>query len=338
MKNRLKGALAGFGQVAQRAHAPAFASSEHFSIVAVAEENPARLEAAKAFFPRVRLYSSLEVLLRSESELDFISIATPPFLHAPQTLAALERGCHVLCEKPLALSREELDAMEELARARGRVVFTVHNWAHAAQWKKALDLIQAGTLGEIRHAELHVLRQKPASSALADWRRDRSLAGGGILLDHGWHNLYLIYRLLGCPEARPKVSARFWRESPSHVEDEATVLLDFLASSALLHLSWRSFARTNWAVVYGTRGRLELADNELRLELSSGHCETFQFQEKLSQLSAHPSWMASLIEEFHSELLQPGPRRNLAEARFCLSAIEEAYRQSPEPCPAGAPA
>jgi len=148
----LRGALLGFGQVAEQAHAPAFAGHPDFSIAAVADESRTRLSAARSVFPNARAYPSLDDLWREEKGLDFVDIATPPFLHGPQVLAALKRGWHVLCEKPLTLEPDEFAAIRREASASGRAVYTVHNWAYSPQWRKIFELVASGALGRIRRA------------------------------------------------------------------------------------------------------------------------------------------------------------------------------------------
>ena len=111
----LQGALFGFGRVAEQAHAPTWEKRRDFRIVAVAEPVPERASLARRFFPTARLYPSPEELLRKETRLDFVDISTPPFLHASQTIRALRRGAHVLCEKPLALRLRDLERIRHLA-------------------------------------------------------------------------------------------------------------------------------------------------------------------------------------------------------------------------------
>src|SRR5688572_21580712 len=142
----LKGALIGFGQVAEKAHLPGF-RERGIEIVAVCEKNPARREAAQAAFPQAKLYSSYEQLLAAQDGLDFVDIATPPFLHSDQAFAAVKAGLHVLVEKPLALVPGELETLRRSASMAGKCVFTVHNWAYSPQWLKAQELLDAGAIG-----------------------------------------------------------------------------------------------------------------------------------------------------------------------------------------------
>jgi predicted dehydrogenase len=327
---KLKGALVGYGAVAHNAHAPALRGREDLSIVAVVDAEPARLLLAEEAFPGARPYPSLEALLATETNLDFLDLATPPWLHGRQVLMAIERGLHVLCEKPLTLDIAEYHRIAETARRRDRAVFTVNNWACAPIWTKAAELSTAGVLGEIRHCELHAVRTNPSVAAgPGDWRTDAKLAGGGILVDHGWHNLYLLKRMLFPNADAPgpvETAAFFHRPAPAMAETEATVFYRFPAATALLHLTWRGVSRSNWAVFHGSQASLEMRDDHLLLRAGTGAEQRFDFPDKLSVGSAHPEWFADLLPEFCAEVKNPGRRgRNLAESGFVLDLIRQAY-------------
>jgi predicted dehydrogenase len=328
--DKMKGALVGFGAVAQNAHAPALRGCDDLAITAVVDADPERLRLAQAAFPGAKPYASLEDLLAAEPGLDFVDLATPPWLHGRQALLALDRGLHVLCEKPLTLDAGEMRRITETARRKDRTVFTVHNWACSAIWAKAAELSAAGELGTIHHAQLHALRTRPALAAgPGDWRTDVQLAGGGILVDHGWHNLYLLKRVLfprGEAPLPTETSAFLHRPSPTAAETEATVFFCFPAATALLHLSWRGASRSNWAVFHGSLASLEMRDDHLLLNTTDAAQRRFDFPEKLSAGSAHPEWFAAMLPDFQAEIRDPQKRgRNLAEAAFALTLIRQAY-------------
>jgi len=128
----LKGAIVGFGFISGKGHHPAYLQREDVEIVAVADVIAARLEAARAAAPKARLYVDFRDLLARETGLDFIDVCTPPHAHSEIALAALERGIHVLCEKPLTTSMAEARALVDAARAHRRVVFPAHSPAASA--------------------------------------------------------------------------------------------------------------------------------------------------------------------------------------------------------------
>lgn len=308
--------------MAERAHAPAFKEAEGWSIVAAADAAEPRRAAAQAAFPGIKAYSTGEEMLVRE-KLDFVVICTPPSTHGPVAFRCLERGLHVLCEKPLTLDPIDLAALEKAAQDADRALVTVHNWAHAPIWAKALELVAAGRLGKVLRAELQVLRREPAASAVpGDWRRDPKLAGGGILVDHGWHALYLIRRMMDGPAEAKHIGLT---RGPSGADEEATLLLRFPEAEASLHLSWRAPLRWNWALVRGEKAALELRDDELVLSERDGSSQRWTFPQKLSQGSAHPEWMAAFLPSVRDEFEGKTRGRSLAEARFCCETISACY-------------
>jgi predicted dehydrogenase len=207
----LKGALLGVGHVAVGGHLPGWRKRTDATIVAAADARPERRQHFAASFPDARWYDSAEELLGKEStDLDFVDICTQPSTHAPLVRAALARSLHVLCEKPLVLSPEELRGLPVLAADKDRTLCTVHNWLRSPAISRMTALVRAGEMGELRRARWETLRDKPAAavgdSPEANWRVDPSQSGGGILVDHGWHALYTISAWMG--DSPSRIAAR----------------------------------------------------------------------------------------------------------------------------------
>src|SRR5579871_5360120 len=127
---RYRGAIVGFGFISGKGHFPAYLERKDVDLVAVADVCAARREAALALNPKLRVYDSAEKLLAAERELDFIDISTPPVDHYKIAEASLQRGIHVLCEKPLTATLEEARKLLLAARDKRRVVFPCHNYKH----------------------------------------------------------------------------------------------------------------------------------------------------------------------------------------------------------------
>ncbi len=323
----MRGALVGFGQVAENAHAPAWRAASGVEIAAVCEARPDRREAAKRAFPGARIVSTLKEL-EKVAGLDFADVATPPHLHAEQASALLSSGLHVLCEKPLVLDSQDLERLAKLAARKKRTLFAVHNWKHAPLLAKLKALVAQGAVGRPRHFEWHVLRTKPAAVAAHDgtnWRTDSALSGGGILMDHGWHAVYLAAWLLD--EAPVRAAGTLLRPKGRGAEDEATCLLEFPSASAVIHLSWRSDARGHQGLLFGEGGRVEISDDALSVVVGGKPEARFHFAEKLSAGSAHPDWFAGSVADFRCSLDSAEIRaQNLLEARACARMIESIYR------------
>ena len=254
----------------------------------------------------------------------------PPFLHAELALRALRRRLHVLCEKPLALSASEFESLRSEAARQKRALFPVHNWKHCPHFASLHALLREGAIGEVRHLQLHALRRRPAAvRSGSNWRTDRERAGGGILVDHGWHNLYLACWLMG--SAPRSASAFLHAPADAGSEDEAVCLVRFEEASAVLVLSWRSPVRRQWGVVYGSSGSVELLDDALLLRRGEDPPQTIRFPERISASSAHPEWFSATLQDFRSAAAKPEARcAELEEAGFCAALIESMYSAGKE--------
>src|SRR2546428_474632 len=203
----LRGAIIGFGNIAIQGHVPAWRRRHDVEIVAGTDARPAQRAALATHMPGARWYDSSDALL-ADAGLDFVDIATPPSSHAPLIRGALARRLHVLCEKPLVHSLDELGALRALAEEHGRVLHTVHNWHHAPIVRRTATLVREGAIGQVTRVDWHTLRTRPAVAGGGDgenWRLDPQIAGGGVLADHGWHVFYVVQRWIG--EAPRSVSA-----------------------------------------------------------------------------------------------------------------------------------
>src|SRR5205814_3593275 len=118
----------------------------------------------------------------------------------------VRRGWNVICEKPLSLAAGDYTLLARHVEKTGRTVFTVHNWKYAPIFQKARQMIKEGRIGQVWHVEIFVQRdnickgaaQGASTAAKAeDWRKSRESAGGGILVDHGWHSFYLLLNAVG---------------------------------------------------------------------------------------------------------------------------------------------
>lgn len=335
---KLQGAFIGFGNIAQLGHWPSYAASQDAEIIAVMDPSPARRVAAKALRPDMQVFESLEDMYRTQ-KLDFVDICTPPASHAVLAIQALEHGAHVLCEKPLSLKAEEFrDIAAAMARTR-KTVFTVHNWKYAPIFQKALSILKEGKIGPVWHVDIFTLRNshcKGVSKGAAggkgasdDWRKDPSIAGGGILVDHGWHSFYLLMNLVG---AEPQTVLSKMLRSPSDpasLEEAAQTLVQFPEADGYVHLTWRSKLRRNSVVIQGQSGTLLLDDDRILLTTHDGQKEEITFPAALSAGSHHADWFQALLPDFVKEVRDPAARgANFREAGWCLALMASAYQSN----------
>jgi predicted dehydrogenase len=330
-RNRaLRGALVGFGNVAVHGHLPAWKADRHFSMLAVCDPDPARLELAHELLPDARRYADLGELLASES-VDFVDVATPPATHPAILADVLAQRVNVLCEKPLVTKIEDCNRIRSAASAGHAVVFTAHNWKYAPIFRTAKRVLRRGEIGKLDHIELQTLRVEPPGSAAGgpSWRLDPVQAGGGIVVDHGWHAFYLA---LYAVDAEPiAVSARTaTRKFTSNaVEDTANCTVEFPGATAEIFLTWAANERRNTARFTGAQGTIEVVDRTLVVSVTGRAPVETSFAQPLSAGSYHPDWFAAMLEDFREELYDPKLRgANFREAESCCRLVELCYRSS----------
>jgi predicted dehydrogenase len=334
----LRGAIVGLGNVAVHAHLPAWATRDDVAIVAVTDSRADRRDECVARLPAARWYDTLDGLL-AHPQIDFVDVCTPPSSHAGIVREALERGLHVLCEKPLVATPEDAAALARLADKNGRVLHTVHNWHHAPIVRRTAALLRDGAVGDVRHVTWQTLRTRPAAIAEAsavNWRLDPAIAGGGVLTDHGWHVFYVVSRWIGQTPMRVSATLERRRHHALTVEDTATVRIDFADATAEILLTWAADERRNWAEIAGTSGRLELRDGTLLLQRPQGE-QSWSCPPPLSDGSQHADWFEGVVAEFVDEMAgRVSAAPNLSEAVRCVlleSAARESHRLGGRPVP-----
>lgn len=209
------------------------------TVVALADPSAEARVRAQAAAPGAASCASLEELLRHE--LDGVVIATPSALHAPQALAALERGVAVFCQKPLARTAAENAAIVEAARRADRLLGCDLSYRHTEAMRRIRNCVVEGELGPVYAVDL-VFHN--AYGPDKSWARDAGLSGGGCAIDLGIHLVDLALWTLGFPEVERVTSRLFAQGQPlapgsSTVEDYAVAQLD-LATGAVVRIacSW----------------------------------------------------------------------------------------------------
>lgn len=146
----------------------------------------------------VRIYGDFEQLVRQE-QLDAVSITVPTHLHAQATIAALEAGWHVLCEKPMALNLADGTRMIEAARRTGRVLQIGHCIRFWPQYAKAKEIVAGGEYGRVIAATFQRLAAT-AARKVHSWYTDEERSGG-MALDLHIHDTDFVQYLFGMPRS-----------------------------------------------------------------------------------------------------------------------------------------
>ena len=155
--------------------------------------------------PRERTYTDKDKML-AENKLDAVDVCTWNSAHAECAIAALNAGCHVLCEKPMAMNAREAQAMKDAADKNGKLlqIGFVRRYGWDADIVK--EYIENGSLGEIYYAKATYLRRNGNPGG---WFGDITRSGGGPLIDLGVHVIDLVRYLIGNPKPVSAFGATF---------------------------------------------------------------------------------------------------------------------------------
>ncbi|HKT81745.1 MAG TPA: Gfo/Idh/MocA family oxidoreductase [Vicinamibacterales bacterium] len=326
----LRGAIIGFGEVARHGHWPAWANCPDARIVAVVDRSESRRQLATELDDRVAAFATFADLTSAmgTAAVDFVDICTPPSLHPEPMMAAIDRGWHVLCEKPFVLDASIIDFVIRAAARHEVAVVPVSNWKYAPIIQAATEALVTGAIGKLQRVSIETSRIRAAATADAgaNWRRNPELAGGGILMDHGWHALYLALHWFN--ERAGSVTAALHLPTAGGVEDEAALTVGFASGTADIRLTWNGRARRNACRLEGSDGDIVVDDDRLTVR-SSSRQETTVFPAALSAGSHHADWFAAMLPDVVACFRQPSRAHPLvAEAAECLGIIDQAYRSS----------
>jgi predicted dehydrogenase len=234
----------------------AIARDERITVAALTDTSAEKLNAAALAYPQALGARDLDELLTAE--LDGVVIATPNGAHAAQALRCLERDVPVFCQKPLGTTYGSTVQVIEAARAANRLLGVDFCYRHVRGMSELKRRIGAGVLGEITSLDL-VFHN--AYGPDKQWCFDRSVAGGGCLLDLGVHQLDIALWLQDFPRAELISSARFTQGRPARgedIEDQAYVELR-QANGAIVRVTSSWYAQIGCdavitARILGTKG------------------------------------------------------------------------------------
>ena len=181
-----------------KAHIRGYMSHPRADVTAIADPDAGRLEAVGNEFGIAKRYSSAEEMLGSE-DLDVVSVATPNVYHKSLTILSMENGCHVLCEKPMAMNAAEAREMLDAAERYGKRLMINFSFRFTAQSEALKRQIEKGALGEIYFGRT-VWHRRRGFPRFGGWFGIKELSGGGPLIDLGVHRLDLALWLMGYPK------------------------------------------------------------------------------------------------------------------------------------------
>lgn len=242
----------GVGDITTKRVLPAILSEPRSRLAGIVTRNP-----AKAAPYGVPAWPGLDAALAG-SDAAAVYVASPVFLHAPQTIAALRAGRHVLCEKPMALHYADALAMQRAAEESGRTFGIAYYRRLYPKVARAKEMIEAGAIGRPVFAEATSHDWFYPTDGFRAWLIDPALAGAGPLYDVASHRIDLMNYLFGQPA---RVSGHLSTlVHPIKVEDNATVLIEYQSGMrGLVDVRWHSRVPRDEFRIRGTEGELDLS-------------------------------------------------------------------------------
>ncbi len=283
--------IIGCGKITEVRHAPEYAENANCKLVAFYDDIPARAEAMAKLYGGTACASLNEFFA---IPMDAVSVCVANVAHAPVTIRALEAGLHVLCEKPMATSVEECEAMIAAAKKGNKVLMIDQNQRFAKAHVKARELIASGEVGEILAFRTTFGHPGPEgwTGEANSWFFDKAKAHFGVMADLGVHKTDLMHYLLGDDiiEATARIVTLDKKTpdgKPISVDDNAFCIYRTRKGiTGTMHVSWTFYGNEdNSTILYGTKGILKCyADPEYSLifERRDGSVERFALDQMTS--------------------------------------------------------
>ncbi len=325
-------AFAGTGHIS-RTHARAARNHGGLELAAVVNHRPESRSDFAGEFGIARQYETVEALLAA-GDIEILSVNTPNSLHAPQTIAALKAGVHVMVEKPMALDAAEAQRMIAAGAKSGAKLMVAHCWRfdEEVNWIKAQ--IDAGRLGRVLRTKgwgVHV------NWGPGGWFTDPPLAGGGALADMGVHAIDTARYLLGDPQPL-SVYARVATDYGAYtVDDSGTIWINWdNGAQSIVDSGWwwpHADGPEASTQVYGSEGFAQLFPT--RLEIPNRAEETVEtvdpgfppVREEHCPQEMYDRQLAYFIDCIHNdERPNPGGAEGLVNMRLIDAALESSRR------------
>ena len=323
--NTVNWLLVGAGDIAAKRVAAALGGAANSRLAAVCDVQEARAAELAGKSGCSEVYGDLgEALRRTSAEA--VYIATPVWLHAPQALAALAAGKHVLVEKPLGRTAEEAAQVVAVAEACGRRAGCAYFRRFFARYKLAEDMLRSNAFGQVTLVRLVFFSWfSPSADDPKRWRVVREKSGGGPLADMGSHMFDVLIGLFGLP-----VSVYARCENLVHqwdVEDAAAILMR-LGNGAQVTASfgWNSKTWRHEFEIVGTEAKLDW------LPFDSGPMTRTVGRETASIALEEPQNVhLPLVEDFVAAVRENRPPRVPAQEALKTNLLLDAvYRSSRE--------
>jgi 1,5-anhydro-D-fructose reductase (1,5-anhydro-D-mannitol-forming) len=302
----------GIGDISIRRVIPAIQAEPRSRLYGLVTRDP-----AKALPYNTRTWTTLDEAL-SDPAVQAVYVATPVFLHAPQTIQSLRAGKHVLCEKPMAMNEAEARSMVQIAEESGRTFGVAYYRRMYPKVQRAKQLLAAGAIGQPVVAELTSHGWFGENESHRSWLIDPALAGGGPLYDVASHRIDVLNFLFGQPGG---VTGHLSNAVHHYaVEDNATVMIEYPGGMrGIVDVRWHSKISRDECRIRGTDGEMELTPlNGPDLIYPGGR----------ENLPPHANLHYPMIENFVDAIEGKAPLLASGASSFWTDWVTERARQS----------
>ncbi len=334
--------IIGCGKIAQVRHLPEYAAHPEAKIAGLYDINQARA-AQLAETYGAAAYATVEELL-ANPEIDAVSICAANFAHAELTIQALEAGKHVLCEKPMAVTLAECEAMVAAAEKAGKFLMIGQNQRLAKAHAKARELVASGAIGRVLtfrtifgHGGPETWSVDPGKNT---WFFDKTKAAMGAMADLGIHKTDMIQYVLGTKVAKTQavlttLDKRGADGALIGVDDNAICIYQ-MENGAIgtMTASWTYYAaEDNTTVIYGTKGELRLYDDP-KYSVQQIMADGTQIDYQIDQIQTNDNQTASgVIDLFMESLVEnKEPEISGADVLHAMKAVFASIESSEKGC------
>ncbi len=348
-KKKLRAGVIGLG--IGKSHVLKYREHPQCEVCAVADSDPVRLAEQASALGIPDSFTSGEALIDAK-QCDIISIATPNKFHKDLTIRALRAGAHVLCEKPMAMNAAEAREMLAVSRETGKRIMINFSYRFTPQAQALKARVDAGDLGEAYYGRTSWLRRR-GMPGFGGWFGDKSLAGGGPLIDLGVHRIDLALWLMSFPQPEwimgatydPIATAIAEREGKTFsVEDLATGFIRFKNGATLsLEASWAANIKENELMetrVLGTKGGLIHRNIKESYEYEAEFFEDHEGYLYDSTMHSATAWGAgarqtkSAMHHFVSSILEDTPHdADGTQGLVVMEILDALYKSASEKKP-----
>lgn len=333
--------IIGCGKIAQVRHVPEYAANQNAILHGFFDTNQVRARNLAEQF-HAKAYCSVEEMLR-DPEIDAVSVCAANHAHASITISALKAGKHVLCEKPMATTIGDCEAMVAAAKEAGKYLMIGHNQRLAKAHTKAKELINHGEIGRIITARSTFGHSGPETWSIDPggnvWFFNKEKASMGAMADLGIHKTDLLQYL--CSSHVTRVTARlatldkrFPDGALISVDDNAFCIYEMDSGViATMTASWTYYgAEDNSTVLYGTEGIMRIYDDPAHsIVITKKNGEKYLYDVEAIQTNDNQTksgiidlWMECLVNQREPEL---SGENALYAMRAVFAAVESSMRQ-----------